>query len=60
MTDDAREHDLVLYGASGFVGALVAAYLAEHAPAGVRVALAGRSRERLGAVRRALSAAGRD
>jgi len=45
------EHDIVVYGASGFVGVLVARYLAEHAPAGTRIALAGRSQARLAAVR---------
>ena len=49
-----REHDLVLFGASGFVGRLVADHLARHAPGGTRVALAGRSRERLEGVRDAL------
>jgi short subunit dehydrogenase-like uncharacterized protein len=48
---DDREHDLVVYGATGFVGALTAAHLAEHAPPGSRIALAGRSREKLAAVR---------
>jgi short subunit dehydrogenase-like uncharacterized protein len=52
MTD--REYDLVLYGASGFVGVLTAAYLAEHAPPTARIALAGRSKEKLEAARRAL------
>ncbi|MGY1727038.1 saccharopine dehydrogenase family protein [Geodermatophilus sp. SYSU D01062] len=42
-----REHDVVLFGATGFVGRLVAAYLAEAAPPDLRVALAGRSREKL-------------
>ncbi|MEV4421577.1 saccharopine dehydrogenase NADP-binding domain-containing protein [Patulibacter sp. NPDC049589] len=56
----AREHDLVVFGASGFVGRLTAAYLAEHAPAGTRVALAGRSRSKLEAVRATLPAAARD
>ena len=42
-----REHELVLFGATSFVGELTAAYLARHAPAGTRVALAGRSRQRL-------------
>jgi short subunit dehydrogenase-like uncharacterized protein len=46
-----REHDLVVLGATGFVGRLLAAYLARQAPAGLRVALAGRSRERLEGVR---------
>jgi len=56
VTDD-RAHDLVVYGASGFVGALTAAHLAEHAPPGARIALAGRSRDRLAAVRDGLPAA---
>ena len=51
---DTRTHDLVVYGATGFVGRLTAAYLAEHAPEGARVALAGRSRERLEEVRNRL------
>jgi short subunit dehydrogenase-like uncharacterized protein len=52
MTD--REHDLVLLGASGFVGALTAEHLARSAPPHTRVALAGRDRERLAAVRAGL------
>jgi short subunit dehydrogenase-like uncharacterized protein len=39
--------DIVVFGATGFVGRLVAEYLAEHAPAGVTVGLAGRSPEKL-------------
>ena len=51
-----REYDIVLYGATGFVGALTAKYLAAAAgPA--RIALAGRSTERLLAVRETLPAA---
>lgn len=53
MTDQ-REHDIVLFGATGFVGRLTAAHLAEHAPGGTRIALAGRSRERLEQVRSSL------
>jgi short subunit dehydrogenase-like uncharacterized protein len=60
MAGTAREHDLVVLGATGFVGALVAAHLAEHAPPGTRVALAGRSRERLLEVRAGLPPAARD
>jgi len=45
--DPTREHDIVLHGATGFVGALVAAYLAGAAHADVRIALSGRSREKL-------------
>ena len=49
-----RAHDIVVYGATGFVGALVAEHLAGHAPENTRIALAGRSAERLEAVRRRL------
>jgi short subunit dehydrogenase-like uncharacterized protein len=55
-----REHDLVLFGATGFVGRLTAAHLATAAPAGTRIALAGRSRDRLEAVRAALPPAAAD
>ncbi|MGX1159411.1 short subunit dehydrogenase-like uncharacterized protein [Arthrobacter sp. SLBN-100] len=57
MDNSSREHDLVLYGATGFVGRLIAGYVAEHVPAGMRVGLAGRSRSRLGAVRSQLPVA---
>ena len=46
-----RTHDVVVHGASGFVGRLTAAYLARSAPPGTRLALSGRSRTRLEAVR---------
>ncbi len=52
-----RTYDLVLYGASGFVGRLTAGYLAEHAPPATRIALAGRSAGRLQAVREDLGPA---
>src|SRR5437764_3426001 len=42
-----REFDIVLFGATGFAGKLTAGYLARHAPADTRIALAGRSAERL-------------
>jgi saccharopine dehydrogenase (NAD+, L-glutamate forming) len=45
-----REHDIVLLGATGFTGALTAAYLAANAGAGVRWALAGRNRAKLEAL----------
>jgi short subunit dehydrogenase-like uncharacterized protein len=57
MDTSSREHDLVLYGATGFVGRLIAAYLAEHAPTAMRVGLAGRSKSRLEAVRSQLPVA---
>ena len=47
MSDRQREFDVIVYGASGFVGALVARHLVTHAPAGTRIALAGRSAARL-------------
>src|SRR5258705_200153 len=55
MRAGQRDLDIVVYGATGFVGRLTAEYLAK-AGAGVRVALAGRSAERLLAVRQALGA----
>src|SRR5688572_11867904 len=51
----ARDHDVVILGATGFTGELTAAYLAEHAPAGLRWALAGRNRDKLEAVRERLA-----
>lgn len=55
MTAD-RDLDLVLFGATGFTGTLTAAYLAEHAPDGLRWALAGRDLTKLGDVRDGLVA----
>jgi len=52
MTD--REFDIVVFGASGFVGRLTADYLAAHAPSDLRIALGGRSAERLTLVREEL------
>ncbi|MFF9143487.1 saccharopine dehydrogenase family protein [Streptomyces sp. NPDC014861] len=52
----ARPYDVVLYGATGFVGELTAEYLAEHAPPGCRWALAGRSAAKLAALRDRLAA----
>jgi short subunit dehydrogenase-like uncharacterized protein len=43
-------NDVVLFGATGFVGGLTAEYLAAAAPPGTRIALAGRSRAKLHAV----------
>ena len=60
MAPSARTHDLVVFGATGFVGRLLAAYLAEHSPPGIRVALAGRSRTRLLEVRAGLPASARE
>jgi short subunit dehydrogenase-like uncharacterized protein len=60
VSDAARTHDVAVYGATGFVGRLLAAHLAEHAPAGTRIALAGRDRGRLAAVRAGLPGAARE
>ncbi len=57
MTHGDRQLDIVLFGATGFVGALTARHLAEHAPAQTRIALAGRSRDKLEQVRRDLGPA---
>src|SRR5688500_14376977 len=51
-----RDFDVVVFGATGFVGRLVASYLARHAPGGLRIGLAGRSEARLAAVRTAAAA----
>lgn len=50
----SRDLDVVLFGATGFVGRLTAEHLAEHAPSGVRIGLAGRSADKLAALRREL------
>jgi short subunit dehydrogenase-like uncharacterized protein len=52
-----REFDVVVFGATGFVGRLVASYLVDHAPGELRIGLAGRSEARLRAVRAQLAAA---
>ena len=57
MTDKAnRPHDIVVYGATGYTGRLVAEYLAHHykgalASSGPKWAMAGRSAEKLAEVR---------
>ncbi|BCJ44175.1 hypothetical protein GCM10010168_09880 [Actinoplanes ianthinogenes] len=55
MSDLSRDFDVVVYGASGFVGALVAKHLAGYAPAGTRIALAGRSAAKLADVKSRLN-----
>jgi len=55
-----RELDVVVHGASGFVGRLTAEYLAAHAPAGARIGLGGRSEAKLERVRGALGTAAAD
>ena len=58
MNGAQREFDIVLYGATGFVGKLTAQYLAR-AGGSARIALAGRSTNRLVAVRDTLGEAAR-
>ncbi|WP_320785110.1 saccharopine dehydrogenase family protein [Streptomyces sp. CRN 30] len=52
-----RPYDIVLVGATGFVGRLTAEYLAAHAPGGVRWAIAGRDEEKLRRLRERLPGA---
>ncbi|MFE1911343.1 saccharopine dehydrogenase family protein [Streptomyces anandii] len=49
-----RPYDVVLFGATGFVGTLTAEYLAAHAPDGLRWAIAGRGEARLRELRERL------
>jgi short subunit dehydrogenase-like uncharacterized protein len=48
----SRPYEIVVYGATGFTGQLVAQYLAENAPRDLRWAIAGRNRGKLEEVRR--------
>ena len=59
MAND-RALDLTLFGATGFTGSLVAKYLAENAPKGARIGLAGRSEDKLNSVRAELPKAAAD
>ncbi|WP_205873842.1 saccharopine dehydrogenase family protein [Mycobacterium camsae] len=59
MTKTPREFDIIVYGATGFVGKLTAEYLAR-AGGDARIALAGRSTERLEAVRKTLGPTAQD
>jgi len=54
----AAEFDLVVFGASGFTGRLVAEYLQSHAPPDLRWALAGRTKSKLAEVRQRIGAVG--
>ncbi len=56
MRHGQRDLDTVIYGATGFVGRLTAEYLAKARPDN-RVGLAGRSADRLHALRQSLGAA---
>lgn len=52
-----RTYDIVLFGATGFVGVLTAEYLAAQAPVGLRWAIAGRDTGKLERLRDKLAAA---
>ncbi|MBS1894956.1 MAG: saccharopine dehydrogenase NADP-binding domain-containing protein, partial [Actinobacteria bacterium] len=58
MPPGERDHDLALFGATGFTGGLTAEYIAANAPAGLRWALVGRNRAKLEAVAARLAATG--
>jgi len=51
-----RAYDIVLFGATGFVGVLTAEYLAAHAPKGLRWAIAARDTAKLERLRERLAA----
>ncbi|QNS03133.1 saccharopine dehydrogenase family protein [Streptomyces xanthii] len=53
--EPARTYDVVLFGATGFVGVLTAEYLAAHAPEGLRWAIAGRDTAKLERLRERLT-----
>lgn len=54
-----RPFDVVLYGASGFVGQQTVDYFRDHAPPNIRWAVAGRNRDKLAAVLAKAGLAGR-
>ncbi|MER6677404.1 saccharopine dehydrogenase NADP-binding domain-containing protein [Streptomyces sp. NPDC000983] len=54
MSKTDRPYDIVLFGATGFAGALTAEYLAAHAPDGLRWAVAGRDGAKLERLRERL------
>ncbi|BDI60068.1 saccharopine dehydrogenase family protein [Qipengyuania nanhaisediminis] len=59
MADTTREFDIIVYGATGYTGRLVAEYLASHYGStgnGPRWAMAGRSADKLAAVREEIGA----
>jgi saccharopine dehydrogenase (NAD+, L-glutamate forming) len=56
MSQGDRAYELIVFGATGFTGGMTAEYLARHAPRNLRWAIAGRSREKLAAVKARLVA----
>jgi short subunit dehydrogenase-like uncharacterized protein len=57
---EQRAHDVVVFGATGFVGRLLAEYLANNGPSDATIALAGRSKEKLEKARSELPQSARD
>ncbi|MDQ4052057.1 MAG: saccharopine dehydrogenase NADP-binding domain-containing protein, partial [Actinomycetota bacterium] len=53
--ETSRPYDLVLFGATGFTGALTADYLARNGPQGMKWALVGRNRDKLETIRARLA-----
>jgi saccharopine dehydrogenase (NAD+, L-glutamate forming) len=51
----ARDYDLLVFGATGFTGGMTAEYLARHAPPEMRWAIAGRTQAKLDAVKSRLT-----
>jgi short subunit dehydrogenase-like uncharacterized protein len=47
MSTSSRQYDLVVLGASGYTGKLVAEYITAHLPTNLRWAIAGRSVKKL-------------
>jgi short subunit dehydrogenase-like uncharacterized protein len=56
LMSSQKTFDIIVYGASGFTGRLVAEYLAKQAGHGLRWAMAGRNEEKLSAVRSEIGA----
>jgi short subunit dehydrogenase-like uncharacterized protein len=50
MPSESRDVDIVVLGATGFTGALIADYLAANAPSAVTIAVAGRDQAKIDAV----------
>ncbi len=55
---DSSQHDLIVFGATSFVGRILCRYLAEHGDDGLNWAAAGRSDEKLQALKAELGPAG--
>merc|ERR1712194_112897 len=55
MSIAARPFDIVVFGATGFSGKLLAEYLVKHYISGAKIALGGRSQQKLEKVREALA-----